>query len=117
MEQGMISEYVFNDLGFPHDKDVNGHEMLRAAGISQESYQWSKCLSHEFQIDLCKGGIKRIENGQRRKADQLHQKCIEKVHSIGFIKEKLLNMIAQNEDIERHLDQCTVEMFDKLPLS
>ena len=39
MEQGRIPEDVFDDLGFPHDKDVNGHEVLRAAGILQESYQ------------------------------------------------------------------------------
>ena len=52
MEQGRIPEDVFDDLGFPHDKDVYGHEVLRATGISQESYQRSKCLTHEFQIDL-----------------------------------------------------------------
>ena len=39
------------------------------------------------------------------------------MNSIGFIKDKLLNMFAQCEDvIERSLDQCTVEMFDKLTL-
>ena len=54
MEQGSIPEDVFDDLGFPRDKVVNGNEVLRAAGISQESYQRSKCLTHEFRIDLCK---------------------------------------------------------------
>ncbi len=34
MEQGRISEDVFDDLGFPRDKDANGREVLRAAGIS-----------------------------------------------------------------------------------
>jgi hypothetical protein len=53
MEQGRIPEDVFDDLGFPCDKDVYGHEVLRAAGILQESYQRSKCLTHEFQINLC----------------------------------------------------------------
>ena len=37
------------------------------------------------------------------------------MHSIGLIEEKLLNMIAENSEvIERSLDQCTVDMFDKL---
>ncbi len=37
--------------------DIYGHEVLRAAGVLQESYQQSKCLTHEFQIDLCKERI------------------------------------------------------------
>ena len=50
----------------------------------------------------------------RCKADQLKQKHNEKLHSIGLIDTKLLNMIAENEDIiERRLGQCTVDMFDK----
>ena len=47
----------------------------------------------------------------------MQQKRNEEVHSIGLIEEKLLNMIAENSDVfERSLDQCTVEMFDKLTL-
>ena len=63
-------------------QDVNGHEVLRAAGISQESYQGPECLSHKFQMDFHTERIERIENGQRCKADQLQQKCNEEVHSI-----------------------------------
>ena len=63
--------------------------MLRAAGISQESYQQSKCLTHEFQIDLCKERIEQIENDQRHKADQMQQKQNEEVHFIGLIEEKI----------------------------
>jgi len=37
MEQGRIPEDIFSDLGFPQDKDVSGCEVLRTAGISQES--------------------------------------------------------------------------------
>ena len=45
----------------------------------------------------------------------MQQKQNEEVHSIGMIEEKLLHMIAENsEDIERNLDKCTIEMFDKL---
>jgi len=89
--------------------------VLRAAGISQESYQQSKCLTHELRIDLRKESIKRIEYGQRCKADQLQQKHSKEVHSIGLIEEKLQNMIAENAEVmERSLDQYTVVMFDKL---
>ena len=84
--------------------------MLRAAGISQESYQRSKCLAHEFQIDLHKERIEQIENYQRHKADQMQQIQNKEVHSIRLIEEKLLDMIAENSEvIERSWDQCTVE--------
>ena len=82
MEQGRILEDVFDDLGFTCDKDVNETKVLRDAGISQESYQRSECLTREFKIDFHKECIERIENGQRCKADQLQQKRNEEVHSI-----------------------------------
>jgi 3-isopropylmalate dehydratase small subunit len=87
MEQGRIPEDVFDDLGFPCDKDVYGYEVLRAAGILQESYQRSKCLTHEFQIDLRKECIKQGENDQRHKVDQMQQKQNKEVDSIGLIEE------------------------------
>jgi len=115
MEQDNIPEDIFHDLGFSCDKDVNGNEVLRAAGLLQESYQPSNYLTHEFQINLCKEYIKHIKYGQRCKADQRQQKRNEEVHSIELIEEKLLNMIAEDAEVmERSLDQCTVEMFDKL---
>ena len=74
MEQRRIPEDLFDDMGFPRDKDINGHEVLTPAGISQERYQQSKCLTHEFQINLRKERIEQIENDQRHKADQMQQK-------------------------------------------
>ena len=74
MEQVQIPEDTFDILGFPRNKDVIGNEVPRSAGISLESYQRSKYLTHEFQVNLCKECIELIENRQRCKADQLQQK-------------------------------------------
>ena len=52
IDQGSITEDVFDEFGFPQDRDVNGKEVLRNAGISQESQQQSKWLTHQFQIKL-----------------------------------------------------------------
>jgi hypothetical protein len=34
MEQGQIPGDIFDNLGFPQEKDVIGNELLRTAGIS-----------------------------------------------------------------------------------
>ena len=115
MEQGRISEYVLSDLGFPRNKDVSGNEVLRTASIIQQSHLLSKRVTHNIQINLQKECIECIENEQKQKSDQLKQKRNEELHSIGLIEGKLLNMITENEAvIERSLNQCTVDMFDKL---
>ena len=49
-EQGCIPEDVFDELSFPMDVYVNGREVFRNAGISQESYQRAKCLTHSTQV-------------------------------------------------------------------
>ena len=37
LEQGQISDEVFDSLGFPKDTDVHGNEISRDAGISQKA--------------------------------------------------------------------------------
>ena len=53
VEQGRIPEEVFDSLGFPLDENANRKEVLRNCGISQESYQQSKCLTHKYRCNLC----------------------------------------------------------------
>ncbi len=53
-EYGHISEDVYNQMGIVRDHDSMGCEVLRDAAISQESYQCTKCLTHEHQIHLWK---------------------------------------------------------------
>ena len=52
IDQGHIPEDVFDELGFPQDRDVNGKEVPRNAGISHENQQRSKWLTHQFQLKL-----------------------------------------------------------------
>jgi hypothetical protein len=51
-EYGQISKDVYNQMGIVRDCDSMGCEFLRDATISQESYQHTKCLTHEHQIHL-----------------------------------------------------------------
>ena len=51
-EEGNIPKEHFDLLGVRIDKDIHGNDVIRAANISQESYQRSKCLTHSHQVDL-----------------------------------------------------------------
>ena len=51
-EFGHISEEVYDRIGIPRDRDSMGREVMRYVTISQESYQRTKCISHEHQIHL-----------------------------------------------------------------
>jgi hypothetical protein len=115
MEQGRIPEEVFDDLGFPPDRDVNGKEVLRHAGITQESYQRSKCLTHKYQVQLRRDRTEEIKAVQRQRLERKQQKLDAKTNELQRVEEKLLNMIADSDDvIDRHLEMCTVEMFNGL---
>lgn len=49
LENGHVSDDIYDTLGFPMDIDIEGCEMDRRAKITQESHQRAKCLSHVVQ--------------------------------------------------------------------
>jgi hypothetical protein len=51
-KEGHILEDHFNLCGIRMDKDIHGKEVVRAATITQESYQQSKCLTHSRQVNM-----------------------------------------------------------------
>ena len=57
LDHGHISDDVYQTLGFPPDKDVEGNIYDRNAGISQESCQRAKCVSRPMQRSLRKERI------------------------------------------------------------
>ncbi len=56
-DHGHISEDVSDQMGIVRDHDSMGCKVLHEATISQESYQRTKCLTHEHQIHLWKGRL------------------------------------------------------------
>ena len=60
-EQGHIPDQYFDDFGVRMDKDVHGKVVVRSATIAQESYQRSKCLSHEYQKNLRRERLQSIQ--------------------------------------------------------
>ncbi len=115
LDQGHISDEVFDRLGFPKDIDVHGNEISRDAGISQESYQRSKSLTHSYQVNLRQACVQQIMTQQRQCEESAANKENAQLHVVSQIEEKLLQMIVHNDSSDkRSLEQCTLEMFDRV---
>ena len=70
--KGHIEEEHYNFCGIRMDKDVNGQNVFRTAGIAQESFQCSKCLTHSHQVKMhleCLQIIKSKENQKKQIAN------------------------------------------------
>ncbi len=115
VELGHIPEEVYDEIGFPMDSDVHGKEVQRMAGISQESYQRAKWLTHEHQISLRLERVEMIQNLQRQQAESRRQKIDEECDNIQAIEELLLSMITDVDDPAlRNLENCSIDNFAKL---
>ena len=66
MDGECIPEKVFDELALPMDADVNVNKVFQNAGISQESYQRAKCLTHSTQVLLRKKRVKEIQAKQHQ---------------------------------------------------
>ena len=51
-KKGHIDEEQYNIHGIRIDKDINGQNVFRTAGIVQESCQCSKCLTHFHLVNM-----------------------------------------------------------------
>jgi hypothetical protein len=78
-EYDHISEDVYNQMGIVRDRDSMGCEVLRDATISQESYQRTKCLTHEHQIHLRKKRLALNQSIERQRKELATQKHYDKI--------------------------------------
>jgi hypothetical protein len=115
LDEGRIPEHVFDELDFPKDKDANGNVVLRNAGISQESFQRSKCMTHIHQVELRKERMEQLQAEQQRRDEVNQQKLEAQVNALRVIEAKLLDRITDCEDAsERELEYCSIEDFATL---
>jgi hypothetical protein len=78
-EYGHISKHVYDQMGIVRDRDSMGCEVLHDATISQESYQRTKCLSHEYQIHLWKERLALNQSIERQRKELASQKHLDKI--------------------------------------
>ena len=68
LDKGHIVDSIFEEMGFPLDKDPEGNEVRRLAGIQQESRQRAKILTIKHQNDLRFAIRNAIISEKKRKA-------------------------------------------------
>ncbi len=66
-------------MGIVRDRDSMGCKVLRDATISQESYQRTKCLTHEHQINLWKERLALNQSIKRQRKELATQKHLDKI--------------------------------------
>jgi hypothetical protein len=102
------------------DKDINGKDVVRAATITQESYQRSKCLTHSRQVDMRLEHLQIIKSKEIEKKETANLKHMELVEAnskvVGVICNKLQqdNVIGVDECGEEYVNLCTMKMFSEL---
>jgi hypothetical protein len=112
-EKGYIPEDHFDVCRTRTDKDVNQNNVFRTAGIAQESFQRSRCLTHSHQVDM------RLEHLQIIKSKKIQKKETEKMKHAELVDtyKKVVEIICKKpwqEDIigedtevaEEHMQLC-----------
>ena len=113
---GHITEDIYDKLNIPRDRNSNGNEILRDAGISQEHMQRSKILNHEYQVELREERVAAVQQEINRKqaiADSKIQLLIQSSQdAVKCLQKKLCdaNVTVEGEDVS----QCTLSMFSSL---
>ena len=118
---GHIDEEQFDVRGIRMDKDINGQDVFRTAGIAQESFQRSKCLTHFHQVDMRLERlqiIKSKENEKKATANMKHDELVQANKKVvEVICSKLLRdgIIDESAEIcEDHLKLCSMKIFSEL---
>ena len=97
---GIVSERIYNELGVRVDKDMHDKDVLRDCGISNESRQRSKCLTHHQQVQLREDRLWKLRleaNQSKLTANHKHQQLIAKADEAEKI---LLNKFLHGVDAE-----------------
>jgi hypothetical protein len=119
-KEGHIPEEHFDFGGIRMDKDINGKDVVRAATITQESYQQSKCLTHFRQVDMrleCLQIIKSKEIEKKETANLKHMELVEansKVVGVICIMLQQDNVIGLDECGKEYVNLCMMKMFSEL---
>ena len=125
-EHGRIPEQNFDNHDFAKDKDGQGRDVLREAGISQESQQRAKCLTHQYQVGLRTELLLNAQLREKEKkemANRLHEELVlanREVESILLDKMRKDKVLEENESTITggyQLDCCELKHFSNLNAS
>ena len=100
-EDGLVPEQLYEDLDIRRDSNIHGDDVFRNCSITQESRQWSKCLTHLNQVHLREERLLNLRQEvcmKRSIANQKHQELVAKVDEVE--KELLQKLGGDGVEIE-----------------
>jgi len=116
-EYGHISEHIYDCLNIVRDRDSLGREVMRDATITQESYQRTKCLTHEPQIHLRQQRLAEnqwIESERKELANHKHYEKITRDEAIVGCLYKKLELGGHLSDEEVGIVKPESDKWEKL---
>jgi len=99
-KDGLISEQLFDELSIVGDKDSRGNNVSRDNGISQESRQRSKCLTHHQQRKLREERLKLLKLEANKAKQVLNQKHQELIDLADEAEQQLLRHLGDANGVE-----------------
>ena len=120
-EKGHIDEDQYDIRGIRMDKDINGQDVLRTAGIAQESFQRSKCLTHFHQVNMRLERLQIIKSKETEKKATANMKHNELVEANKKVVEVICSKLLRDgilddgaEVGEDHMKLCLMKILSEL---
>ena len=120
-EKGHIDEDQYDIRGIRMDKDINGQDVLRTAGIAQESFQRSKCLTHFHQVNMRLERLQIIKSKETEKKATANMKHNELVEANKKVVEVICSKLLRDgilddgaEVGEEHMKFCSMKILSEL---
>ena len=107
-EKGHIDEEEYDIRGIRMDKDINGQDVFRTAGIAQESFQRSKCLTHFHQVNLRLERLQIIKSKENEKKETANMKHDELVQANKKVIEIICSKLLRDGIINDSAEICEI---------
>ena len=112
LKHGHVEDTVYEELGFPMDRDVDGKTIRRDATIAMEARQRAKVLTHEHQIELREERTAIQLAELKRKNDNKVDKCMNTLSDNKICEQKMCTLMGKDYDIT-HLNDVPHNIISK----
>ncbi len=120
-DKGHIDEEQYAIHGIRMDKDINGQDVFRTAGIAQESCQRSKCLTHFHQVNMRLERLQIIKSNETEKKVTANMKHDELVQANKKVVEVICSELLRDGIIddgaevgEDRMKLCSMKILSEL---
>ena len=113
LQHGHVPDSVFEDLGFPLDKDVDGTTTKRLANISMESRQRAKVLTHKHQVELREERKALLESEVTRKKNENRATILKQLGDNIKCEERMCTLMGVEHSAD-NLNGMTMEIIEQL---